>query len=101
MLTQLEKTLILMTTLNSSHLIKTKVSQEEINEQYKNIKDLQNLLKKYSSLVDNANVNNFGKEGAEDLIARIHPILIDLQWHIDQIDELLRNVLKGIPSDDK
>jgi phage-related minor tail protein len=97
MLTQLSETLELINHFNKSDFVKKKIDQEALKEQQHNLSDLKKLLENYSK-----NIKMLGdKEKIErsDLtvfIVEVHASLMNLIWHIDEIDDLLRTFSKSL-----
>lgn len=98
MLSQLNATLAAIKKLNESKFVKKKLAEKEIEEQSKNLRDLEKLLTKYSETINELkNKKEIDINTIEYFFAHVHATLIDLIWHIDQIDELLIDLIKGVP----
>lgn len=98
MVSQFGKSLKIVDFINKSDIVPEKISSEELESHSENVRDLKTLLSKFSSLVDSMEKNEMNGRNAKMFIVQVHPILIDLKWHIDDLDELLINLLKRIPS---
>jgi len=97
MLSQLNETLQIINSLNKTDIMEEKINQNTLKEQQQNLQDLKVLLEKYSEIIKTIkNKDKIDKNDLTYFIAHVHAALIDLVWHIEEIDDLLRTFSKSL-----
>ena len=98
MIKQLDETLKIFEKINKSDFVIKKLPKSCFKEQYKNLNDLSDIFEEYSALLLSIKKDSLTKKSAiEEILVKIHLKLSGLIWHIEEIDELLKNLLKKIP----
>ncbi len=97
MFLQLSETLEIIKKLNKNSLEK-KIDQKLIEEQSKNLHDLKDLLEKFSKITKfMSEKNKVEVADMEYFFAHTHAALMNLVWHIEEMDNLLLELAKSIP----
>ena len=97
MLLQLKNTLEIISNINKTDFVKNKINQNTLNEQKHNLYDLKILLDKYSDVIKKIkNKDHVNRDNLTFFIVEVHATLLDLKWHIDEIDDLLRTFSKSL-----
>jgi len=99
MLTNLKETVNLLKRLNSSSLVHKKLPDDIFEKGHEKLQVFEGALKEYSNFLKLSQKKEFDNHSSRDLLATIHMELMSFVHYVDEVDELLSDVLKRIPSE--
>ncbi|API92472.1 hypothetical protein J32TS6_16150 [Virgibacillus pantothenticus] len=92
MISKIKKLLEILEILNSRTNI---VENDEIVEQFDNLKDIKELSSELDEILINFNNLNLGDgDEVEEMLFEIHRILTTFEWHFSEISDLNTKIIK-------